>query len=514
MGMLPRLLIIVFFIALSAAGIVFSTFLLLTAQSAYVCLIAVCFGALSVVSGFLNVVSANFYYQSYFYDSYLANLRKRLKPMRTHPSVAVAMPVYNEDPAMVARNLKRLKSLEYAGKVRYYLLDDSTDPGKRARLEAVARETGAEYVHRGERSGFKAGALNNLVGGLREEFIAVFDADEYLTDANFLKDLLPYFQDKGVAFVQTEKRYAKGTFFSDSSDLFDAIFFRFIQTSRALHGTAIFGGSCGIIRVSALRAMGGFPEYITEDTFFSFESDINSFTSVYVPQVYALGRPITTFTELAKQQWRYNYGDTQFLLYMSNVFRKSERGKKRAMPAVSKIDYVAHGFGLNYLSVVLIMFTVVSMLTVLAAAPFAFASVKQLLLLSHPILVLEILAMLTFSLSILTPAMITKIYFGSFSKGVMVFVLNFALSFTRLRAALAAVLNNNPVRSWMKGDGLRSGRKMVVSLRNSATELAFSAVLLAGGLVALVASNLSGALWLFWYAALYSSTFLFFFKYG
>ena len=514
-SMLPRLLIMVFFIVLSAVGIIFSAFLLLTAQSDYMRLLAVCFGALSAISGFLNVVSANFYYHSYFYDSYLAELKKRLKPTRADPSVAIAIPVYNEDPAMVARNLKRLKELDYAkGRVNYYLLDDSTNPDTRSSIEALARESGAGYLHRDVRSGFKAGALNNLLNGLSEEFIAVFDADEHLTDRNFLKDLLPYFQDRRVAFVQTEKRYAKGTFFSDSIDLFDAIFFKFIQTSRALHGTAIFGGSCGIIRVSALRAMGGFPEFITEDTFFSFESDMNSFKSVYVPKVYALGRPITTFTDLARQQWRYNYGDTQFLLYMFNVFNRSERGKKRAMPAVSKIDYMAHGFGLNYLSVVLIMFTLVSMLTVLSAAPFAFVSLQQILLMKYPVVNMEILALLTFSLSLLTPAVITKVYFGSFSKGVMVFVLNFALSFTRLRAAIAAVLNNNPVRSWIKGDGLRSGRRMAVSLSNSAAELAFSGILFVGGMVALVASNLSGALWLFWYAALYSTTFIFFFKYG
>lgn len=515
LGLLPRMLIMAFFIVLSAVGIIFSACLMLTSQSAYMQLLAACFAALSITSGFLNVISANFYYHSYFYDAYIYKLRKSLKPVRKYPSVAIAVPIYNEDPVMVRKNLETLRDLDYPkNKINYYLVDDSTNPEIRAGIEAIARENGAIYLHRDERSGFKAGALNKLVSRIKEEFIAVFDADESLTDPNFLKDLLPYFQDRGVAFVQTEKRYAKGTFFSDSIDLFDAIFFRFIQTSRALHGTAIFGGSCGVIRVSALRAMGGFPEYVTEDTFFSFESDMNSFKSVYIPKVYALGKPITRFTELARQQWRYNYGDTQFLLYMFNVFNRSERGRKRAMPTVSKIDYVAHGFGLNYLSVVLIMFTVVSMLTVLSAAPFAFVSLQQVLLMRYPVVNMEILAALAFSLSILTPAVITKVYFGSFSKGVMVFVLNFALSFTRLRAALAAILNSSPVRSWIKGDGLRSGSKMLASLTNSAAELTFSAVLFTSGFIALIASNLSGALWLFWYAVLYGSTFLFFFKYG
>ena len=291
-GVLPRLLIMAFFVVLSAVGIAFSLLLLLTAQTLYVGLLAVCFAALSLMSGFLNLVSANFYYKSYFYDGYLAGVKRDLRPVRSYPTVAVAMPVYNEDPAMVERNLRRLKELDYAkGKVRYYVLDDSTDPSVRKAIERASAALGAAYIHRPNRKGYKAGALNNLLLHSTEEFLAVFDSDEYLSDTHFLKDLVPYFQDERVAFVQTEKRYAKGTFFSDSVDLFDAIFFKFIQTSRALNGTAIFAGSCGMIRRSALDEIGGFPEYVTEDTFFSFESDMNSFRSVYLPKVYALGRP-------------------------------------------------------------------------------------------------------------------------------------------------------------------------------------------------------------------------------
>ena len=127
---------------------------------------------------------------------------------------------------------------------------------------------------------------------------------------------------------------------------------------------------------------------------------------------------------------------------------------------------------------------------------------------------LEILAALAFTLSILTPAVITKVYFGSFSKGLMLFVLNFALSFTRMKAAIAAVLHNSPMRGWIKGDGLEVGSEDLLVVQ----ELRRGAVLLrhtlrrrsrGGG-----RQQPFGGLWLFWYAALYSSTFFFFFKYG
>ena len=487
-GVLPRLLVMALFVVLSAVGVVFSVLLVLTATTLYMYFLAACFAALSVTAGFLNFVSANFYYKSYFYEDHLSRLKAGLAPVRNYPTVAVAMPVYNEDPAMVERNLRRLRELDY-DRNRVHVLRARRLHGP---LEAQGDEssraggTGPSTCTARRRKGYKAGALNNLLLHCREEFLAVFDSDEYLTDARFLKDIVPYFADGRVAFVQTEKRYAKGTFFSDSIDLFDAIFFRFIQTSRALNGTAIFAGSCGMIRRSALDEIGGFPEYIIEDTFFSFESDMNSFKSVYLPKVYALGRPLLTFTELARQQWRYNSGDTQFLAYLFRAFKDKVTRKERAMSASSKIRLrrprLRAELHLRRAH------TVLGGLDARSALGGALRSLghaeEQILLVEVPCHGRGLLAVAAFSLSVLTPAVITKVYFGSFSKGLMLFVLNFALSFTRLEAAVAAVLNNSPVRGWIKGDGLKAGTKLISSFRNSAAELSFSAVLLVAGIAA------------------------------
>ncbi|VVB76953.1 Glucans biosynthesis glucosyltransferase H [uncultured archaeon] len=511
-GVLVRILIMTLFVALSAVGLAFSVYLFTVSVDIYTAAIAISFATLSIISGFFNVVSSYFYYRSYFYDAYLAKINEKLRPLGKLPTVAVVIPTYNEEPAMVAKNLASLKKLDYdARKLKYYVLDDSTKPKICAAIERLCEDAGAIYIHRDERKGFKAGALNNMLRQSNEEFLALFDADEYLTDSTFLRDLLPYFGDRKVAFVQSEKKYAKGTFFSDCVDLFDALFFKFIQPSRALSGTAIFAGSCGIIRRSAVDKIGGFPEYIIEDTFFSFESDLHSFTSIYVPKVYALGKPLFTFTELMRQQWRYNYGDTQFLMHFFNA---SRHGTRRKLSPLSKVDYLTHGFGLNYISVVLILFTVVSVFIVFFSAPFAISSLQSMLDLNYPMFSIEVLGMMAFTLSLCIPIMLTKIYFNSVSKGVMIFALNFALAFVRLRAAMAALLDANPAVSWIKGDGAKLRAKLASSLRNSAMEVAFSTLLFAASAVAAFAYNISGAVWLMWYAVLYSSTFFFFFKYG
>ncbi|MDE1860352.1 MAG: glycosyltransferase [Candidatus Micrarchaeota archaeon] len=504
-----KFLVVVLYIIVTAAAFAFSLYLLVYGtHDIYTYLIAVLFLILTSISGFFNIFTSYAYYRSSLYYRYLKSIDDSTRPLENYPTVAVAMPVYNENPVIVEKNLSRLQELNYAkGRITFYLLDDSTDAATRRRLKAFSESHRIRYIHRKDREGYKAGALNNMLRHCKEEFIAIFDYDEYITNRNFLMDLLPYFQDPSVSFVQTEKRYFKGNLFSDTVDLFDAYFFKFIQPSRAMNNTAVFAGSCGIIRRSALRNIGGFPEYIIEDTFFSLESDIHKYKGLYIPKVYALGKPMTTFTELAKQQWRYNYGDTQFLFYFL-------RKKNLSMPGKSKVDYVVHGLGLNYISTVLIMFTLVSVLIVFSSFAISRLSIAQLVEASSLNFWIEVFGVSTFVLSICTPIVMTKIHFKSVTKGVMVFLLNFALSFVRFKAAIAAALNHMPFLAWTADTGENSTKKAASAFRKSTHEVIFSGALLALSLVALLVNNIFGALWLLWYGVLYISAFFFFYKYG
>ncbi|MDE1762210.1 MAG: glycosyltransferase [Candidatus Micrarchaeota archaeon] len=511
---LGRTLTVLLFITLSVAGMVFSVYLFSIARSPYMYILAVSFMGLSLIAGFFNVYASIWYFRSYFYDGYIKEVVSGFRKSSAKPTVAVVVPVYNEDPEMVERNIAKLRELDYPkSRMHFYLADDSTDERMAASLESVSKKHGFEYIHRDNRTGFKAGALNNALSASKEEFVAVFDADEYLTDKNFITDLLPFFQNKKIAYVQTEKRYAKHSFFSDSVDVFDAFFFKFIQPARSLNNTAIFAGSCGLIRRSALEKIGGFPEYVIEDTFFSFESDMHDFKSLHYPKVYAIGRPIKTFSELVKQQWRYNYGDTQFISYF---FRR--KGYRKGSP-LSNIDYITHGFGLNYLSVVLIMFTIVSIGVVFAALPFAhfnFQNISANFLSANKIAIyLEILGFFAFTLSLLTPVLLTKIYFKSFKKGFMIFLLNYALAFVRTKAAVATFLKGaNPGIHWNRNGVKTVKNNFPYAVANTRTEISFAAVMFGLGAFSLLQSNISGGVWLLWYGVLYSLSTVMLYKYG
>ncbi len=505
-----RFVTILMFALLALSGLGFSIYMIYIANSLYMYILAISFTILALIAGFFNVTASIWYYRSFFYTGYLKKITKKLKPVKAYPTVAVAIPVFNEDPKQVESNLSRLMTLRYPkDKIRYYLLDDSTKQEIAGELKAFAGKHGIVYLHRASREGFKAGALNNFLKHSNEKLIAIFDYDEYLINTNFLMDLLPYFEDKKLSYIQTTKKYASGSFFSDSVELFNAFFFRFIQPARALDNTAIFAGSCGLINREAIESVGGFPEYVIEDTFFSFESDMHNFKSLYVPKVYALGRPIRTFTELMRQQWRYNYGNTQFIGYF---FKKSKRLRK--LTTLTSMDYITHGFSLNYLSFVLVLFTIVSMLIAFSSVPFVSLTITEFLQSKYLPLDFEAFGVLAFLLSFIMPIILTRVYFKSIRKGFMVFLLNYALAIIRTKAAIAALFNKGTSSTRWSREVNPNENRLLFSIYNTKVELLFTGLLIVLGVYAININHVPGGVWLLWYGFMYSCATILFYKYG
>src|SRR5436190_19036025 len=96
------------------------------------------------------------------------------------PSVLVQLPVFNER-YVVERLIDAAVALDYpAEQLTIQVLDDSTDDTPAlARMRVAyhqARGRRVTYLHRTERTGFKAGALANGLAVSPAEFGTVFDA--------------------------------------------------------------------------------------------------------------------------------------------------------------------------------------------------------------------------------------------------------------------------------------------------------------------------------------------------
>ena len=118
------------------------------------------------------------------------------------PIVTIQLPVFNEL-YVVDRLITAVAKMNYpADLLEIQVLDDSTDQTSDLILEKISEfpDLNFNYLHRTDRSGFKAGALKEGLAKASGEFIAIFDAD-FVPDPDFLLKNIPYFSSLIICMV-------------------------------------------------------------------------------------------------------------------------------------------------------------------------------------------------------------------------------------------------------------------------------------------------------------------------
>src|SRR5688572_7696535 len=121
------------------------------------------------------------------------------------PRVTVQLPIYNEM-YVADRLIDSVCALDYPRELlEIQVLDDSTDEtcivAERAVRRNVANGIDIKYVHRTDRTGYKAGALEAGLKVATGEYVAIFDAD-FIPPADFLQRSVQFFSDPKIALVQ------------------------------------------------------------------------------------------------------------------------------------------------------------------------------------------------------------------------------------------------------------------------------------------------------------------------
>ena len=121
------------------------------------------------------------------------------------PLVTIQLPLYNEM-YVVDRLVEAVCRIDYPReRLEIQVLDDSTDETQEISELAVRRFAALgidiTYIHRADRTGYKAGALEGGLQVAKGEFIAIFDAD-FIPQADFLTHTIQYFTNPKVAMVQ------------------------------------------------------------------------------------------------------------------------------------------------------------------------------------------------------------------------------------------------------------------------------------------------------------------------
>src|SRR5438309_3326081 len=145
------------------------------------------------------------YYLVYLYMKHRNRGPVAGRPLDPAPIITIQLPLYNEM-YVADRLIDAVCRIDYPRSLlEIQVLDDSTDE-TRGIAELAVRRFAAEgvdikYLHRTDRRGFKAGALEAGLRTARGEFVAIFDAD-FIPPPDFLMRLVPHFSDPQVAMVQ------------------------------------------------------------------------------------------------------------------------------------------------------------------------------------------------------------------------------------------------------------------------------------------------------------------------
>jgi cellulose synthase/poly-beta-1,6-N-acetylglucosamine synthase-like glycosyltransferase len=234
------------------------------------------------------------------------------------PSVTIQLPLYNEM-YVADRLIESVCAIDYPRELlEIQVLDDSTDE-TRSIAELAVRRYAAQgvdikYLHRRDRVGYKAGALEAGLRLARGEYIAIFDAD-FIPGRDFLNRLLPHFADSRVGMVQARWGHINQDYSlltKAQSILLDGHFV--LEHGGRNRGGRFFNfnGTAGIWRRVAIDDAGGWQhDTLTEDLDLSYRAQLKGWRFVFVPEVIAPAEVPVEMNAFKSQQHRWAKGSIQ-----------------------------------------------------------------------------------------------------------------------------------------------------------------------------------------------------------
>ena len=242
------------------------------------------------------------------------------------PTVCVQLPMFNEH-AVARRAIEAACALMWpAGRLSVQVLDDSTDEDTRALVEEICADlraaTGIDcsVLHRVDRQGYKAGALEAGRKRTDAEFLVIFDAD-FVPPRDYLLRAIPHFYlpdgtpDDGLALVQAQWGHlnhdesaltrAQSLWVDDHHTLqmsWRSAMWRFVN----------FTGTAGVWRAGAIEAAGGWrAASLVEDCELSFRHLFAGYRTTFVKDIVVPAELPATYTAYKAQQKRWTQGWVQ-----------------------------------------------------------------------------------------------------------------------------------------------------------------------------------------------------------
>ncbi|MEV8037346.1 cellulose synthase catalytic subunit [Streptomyces sp. NPDC086182] len=240
--------------------------------------------------------------------------------------------------ATVRATLEGAVGITHTGRLDVWLLDEGDDEQARA----LCAELGVRHFTRNgvpewnrpegsHRARTKHGNYNAWLSlyGHAYDFFASVDTD-HVPLPGFLDRMMGYFRDPDVAFVVGPQVYGNyGNPVTKAAESQQFLFHALIQRAGNRYGSPMFVGTNNVVRIAALKQIGGLYDSITEDMATGFELHRHRnprtgrhWRSVYTPDVLAVGEGPSSWTDFFTQQTRWSRGtyETLFKQYWKAPF--------------------------------------------------------------------------------------------------------------------------------------------------------------------------------------------------
>jgi len=266
----------------------------------------------------LAVYGFHRYLMVYLYYRHRGNRVQPAGRLAELPKVCVQLPMYNEQ--FVARRIiEQACRIDYPrDRLEIQVLDDSTDRTVEIASETVdrlrAKGHNIRYIHRTDRTGFKAGALAHGLGLTDADLCMVFDAD-FVPPPEILQETIHYFSDPGVGMVQVRWEHLNRdhSLLTKSQAILLDGHFAIEQAARNSSGRFMsFNGTAGLWRRSCIEDAGGWQhDTLTEDLDLSYRAQLRGWRFVFLPTVVSPAELPPEINAFKTQQHRWTKGGAQ-----------------------------------------------------------------------------------------------------------------------------------------------------------------------------------------------------------
>ncbi len=275
-------------------------------------------GIYLMLMGLIGVYGLHRYWLVYLFGRHRKTLPRPGERYEQLPKVTVQLPVYNEG-AVVERIIDAACRIDYPPThLQVQVVDDSTDGSTELARQRVAHwaEQGVDiqYLHRTDRTGYKAGALQAANASATGDLIAIFDAD-FVPPPSFLKRTVHYFTDPKLGMVQTRWAHLnrEDSLLTRGQAIFLDGHFVIEHTARNRSGAWInFNGTAGLWRREAIESAGGWQhDTLTEDVDLSYRAQLAGWDFLFLPWVQCPAELPPEINAFKSQQHRWTKGSIQ-----------------------------------------------------------------------------------------------------------------------------------------------------------------------------------------------------------